>query len=282
MNYDYAYYKRIADFIKTESGGFEPELGLILGSGLGGYASSIEKVAEIPYRDIPNFLVSTAPGHDGRLIFGFAEGRKVVCMSGRFHSYEGYSFEQLAMPVRVMKIPGIEILVLTNAAGAINESYNVGDLMIIKDHIKLTGASPMRGANIPEFGDRFFDIGDMYSKSLRKIALDCAEGSGLAVHEGVYFFFTGPQFETPAEIRAARILGGDAAGMSTVTEALTAAHCGIPVLGLSLMTNMAAGVLEVKLSGEEVNEAARKAAPLLEKYFSNLIKNLPQRKEEQI
>ncbi len=282
MNYDYAHYERIADFIRSASGGFEPELGLILGSGLGGYADKIERVAEIPYRDIPNFLMSTAPGHDGRLILGFAEGRKVVCMAGRFHSYEGYSFEQLSLPVRVMKILGIRILVLTNAAGAINRDYNVGDLMIIKDHIKLTGASPMRGANIPEFGDRFFDIGDMYSKSLRKIAMDCAEGSGLTLREGVYFFFTGPQFETPAEIKAARILGGDAAGMSTVTESLTAAHCGIPVLGLSLMTNMAAGVLDVKLSGEEVNEAARKAAPLLEKYFSKLIRNLPQGEEKEI
>lgn len=274
MNYDYAYYEKIADFIRFASGGFEPELGIILGSGLGGYADKIEKVAEIPYKDIPNFLVSTAPGHDGRLILGFAEGRKVVCMSGRFHSYEGYSFEQLSLPVRIMKILGIKILVLTNAAGAINKEYNVGDIMIIKDHIKLTGDSPMRGTNITEFGDRFFDISDMYSKSLREIALNCAEGSGLTVREGVYFFFTGPQFETPAEIRAARILGGDAAGMSTVNESLTAAHCGIPVLGLSLMTNMAAGVLEVKLSGEEVNEAARKASPLLEKYFSKLIRNL--------
>ncbi|MBP5750682.1 MAG: purine-nucleoside phosphorylase, partial [Firmicutes bacterium] len=147
--------------------------------------------------------------------------------------------------------------------------------MIIKDHIKLNGFSPMRGPNVPEFGDRFFDVSDLYCRELRQIAEQCGEDSGLTIHEGVYFFFPGPQFETPAEVRAARILGGDAVGMSTVTETLTAAHCGMPVLGLSLMTNMAAGVLEQKLSGEEVEETAQRVAPLLEAYFAKILKALP-------
>ena len=275
MEYTYDYYRRSAEYIRSVIGSFDPEIGLILGTGLGAFSQRIEDPIEIPYKDIPNYLVSTAPGHSGKLIFGTVEGRRVMCMSGRFHTYEGYDFEQLAIPVRVMKLLGVKLLVVTNAAGAINTEYRPGDVMIIKDHIKLNGFSPMRGPNVPEFGDRFFDVSEIYTKALRNIALACGEGSGLTFHEGVYFFFPGPQFETPAEIRAARILGGDAAGMSTVTETLTAAHCGMPVLGLSLMTNMAAGVLEQKLSGEEVDETARRVAPLLEDYFAKVLKALP-------
>ena len=275
MEYTYDYYRKSADYIRSVIGDFEPEIGLILGTGLGKFSARIEDPVEIPYRDIPNYLVSTAPGHSGKLIFGTVEGRKVMCMSGRFHTYEGYSFEELAIPVRVMKLLGVRLLVVTNAAGAVNTGYRPGDVMIIKDHIKLNGFSPMRGPNVAEFGDRFFDISDLYSQELREIAQQCGEDSGLTIHEGVYFFFPGPQFETPAEVRAARILGGDAVGMSTVTETLTAGHCGIPVLGLSLMTNMAAGVLEQKLSGEEVEETAQRVAPLLEAYFAKVLKALP-------
>ena len=275
MAYTYEYFKKSADYIRSVIGDFQPEIGLILGTGLGKFSSRIEDPVEIPYKDIPNYLVSTAPGHSGKLIFGTVEGRKVMCMSGRFHTYEGYSFEELVIPVRVMKLMGIKILVVTNAAGAVNTEYRPGDLMIIEDHIKLNGFSPMRGPNVPEFGDRFFDISDLYSKELRDIARKCGKDSGLTIQEGVYFFFPGPQFETPAEVRAACILGGDAVGMSTVTETLTAAHCGIPVLGLSLMTNMAAGVLEQKLSGEEVEETANRVAPLLEAYFAKVLKALP-------
>ena len=266
MAYTYEYFKKSADYIRSVIGDFQPEIGLILGTGLGKFSSRIEDPVEIPYKDIPNYLVSTAPGHSGKLIFGTVEGRKVMCMSGRFHTYEGYSFEELVIPVRVMKLMGIKILVVTNAAGAVNTEYRPGDLMIIEDHIKLNGFSPMRGPNVPEFGDRFFDISDLYSKELRDIARKCGKDSGLTIQEGVYFFFPGPQFETPAEVRAARI---------TVTETLTAAHCGIPVLGLSLMTNMAAGVLEQKLSGEEVEETANRVAPLLEAYFAKVLKALP-------
>lgn len=275
MEYTYDYFKKSADYIRSKIGDFEPEIGLILGTGLGKFSARIEDPVEIPYKDIPNYLVSTAPGHSGKLIFGTVEGRKVMCMSGRFHTYEGYSFEELVIPVRVMKLMGVKLLVVTNAAGAVNETYRPGDVMIIRDHIKLNGFSPMRGPNVSEFGDRFFDISDLYCKELREIAKKCGEGSGLTLHEGVYFFFPGPQFETPAEVRAARILGGDAVGMSTVTETLTAGHCGMPVLGLSLMTNMAAGVLEQKLSGEEVEETANRVAPLLEAYFAKVLKALP-------
>ena len=275
MEYTYDYYKKSAEYVRSLTGGFEPEIGLILGTGLGKFSDHIEDPIEIPYKGIPNYLVSTAPGHSGKLIFGTVEGRRVMCMSGRFHTYEGYSFEQLAAPVRVMKLLGVKLLVVTNAAGAVNETYRPGDVMIIKDHIKLNGFSPMRGPNVAEFGDRFFDVSDLYSRELREIAKRCGEGSGLTLHEGVYFFVPGPQFETPAEVRAARILGGDAVGMSTVTETLTAGHCGMPVLGLSLMTNMAAGVLEQKLSGEEVEETAQRVAPLLETYFAKVLKALP-------
>lgn len=278
MAFDYEYYKVSADYIKERLNaakpGFVPEIGVILGSGLGGFASRIEDPFEVPYKDIPNFLVSTAPGHEGKLIFGTAAGKRLVCMAGRFHSYEGYSFQQLTIPVRVLKLLGIEKLLLTNAAGGINTEYQVGDVMLIKDHIKLTCESPMVGPNVPEFGPRFFDMTRVYDRGLLEIAKKCAENSPLAVHEGVYFFFTGPQFETPAEIRAARLLGGDAAGMSTVTETLTAAHCGLPVLAMSLITNMAAGVLETPLSGDDVNAAAQSVGPLFEKYFLDILKHI--------
>ena len=225
MNEPFAFYEKTADYVKSRAP-FAPELGLILGTGLGPLAKQIEKPVEIDYRDIPNFLVSTAPDHAGKLIFGTLEGKKLVCMSGRFHSYEGYDFEQLAIPVRLFKLLGVKQLIVTNAAGGVNERYRPGDIMVISDHIKLNGASPMRGKNLPEFGDRFFDVSRMYTPRLRELALRLSKDTKLRVHEGVYFFMPGPQFETPAEIRAIRLLGGDAVGMSTVTEALTAAHCG--------------------------------------------------------
>lgn len=275
MAYTYDYYKRSADYIREVSGGFQPDMGIVLGTGLGEYDRNVENPIVIPYGNIPNFLVSTAPDHAGKLILGTIQGHKVCCMSGRFHSYEGYSFDELAAPVRVMKLLGIKKLILTNAAGAINTSYQAGDIMVIKDHIKLMGLSPLAGPNIPEFGKRFFDVGNMYDKDLRRIALDCAGTTSLCIHEGVYFFFAGPQYESPAEIRAARILGGDAAGMSTVTEALTAAHCGIPVLGLSVMTNMAAGVLDQPLTSEEVTETSLRVAGAFEKYFTEILRRIP-------
>ena len=273
MQFDYEYYCKSADYVKSRAP-FTPEIAIVLGSALGPLAEQLENPVSIDYADIPNFLVSTAPGHAGKLIFGTLEGKKLVCMSGRFHSYEGYRFEELAAPMRLMKLLGVQAVILTNAAGGVNLSYHIGDVMVLADHIKLNGASPMRGQNIPEFGERFFDVTQMYTPSLRAIAMRCAEESGLTVHEGVYFFMPGPQFETPAEIRAIRLLGGDVVGMSTVTEALTAAHCGLPVLAMSVVTNMAAGVLDRPLTTEEVDETGEMIAGKFSAYLRRVIREM--------
>lgn len=270
MEYTVEFFQKSADYVMSIIKD-KPEIAIILGSGLGDFVSKIKNPIEIKYDDIPNFLVSTVASHAGKLIYGEVGGKKVICMAGRFHSYEGYDFEQLVIPVRLFKLLGVKATILTNAAGAVNKSYNVGDIMIVSDHIKLNGASPLRGKNLDFFGPRFFDVTDMYTKKLRKIALKCAEGSGLIFREGVYMFFPGPQFESPAEIRAARLLGADAVGMSTVTEALTAAHCSMPLLAFSVMTNMAAGVLDCKLSDEEVGIAAAKIADRFGAYIEKVI-----------
>lgn len=273
MEYTVDFFQKSADYVRSIIKD-EPEIAIILGSGLGDFAAKIENPIEIKYSDIPNFLVSTVASHAGKLIYGRVGGKRVLCMAGRFHSYEGYDFEQLVIPIRLFKLLGVKATILTNAAGAVNKSYNVGDIMIVSDHIKLNGASPLRGKNLDFFGPRFFDVTDMYTKKLREIALKCADGSELNFHEGVYMFFPGPQFETPAEIRAARLLGADAVGMSTVTEALTAAHCSMPLLAFSVMTNMAAGVLDCKLSDEEVGIAAAKIADRFGAYIERVIASI--------
>ncbi len=275
MKYDYEYFMVSADYIRSKLNGFEPDIGLILGSGLGHFGERIENKIEIPYRDIPNYLVSTAPSHAGKFIFGTVGGRRVMCMSGRFHSYEGYEFSQLTTPIRVMKLMGVKEVISTCAAGAINPDYKIGDIMIIKDHIKMTCESPLVGPNDDAFGPRFFDMSNAYDKDLRALALELGKDTPLRFREGVYFFFTGPQYETPAEIRAARILGGDAAGMSMVTETLTAAHCGLPYLGLAVMCNMAAGVSKVKLTEQDVIDAGEAIAEPFEIYVENLIRKMP-------
>lgn len=270
MEYNYAFFKASADYVKSRVP-YQPEVAIVLGSCLGPFADTIEDPIVIDYKDIPNFLVSTVASHAGKLIFGTVAGKKVVCMSGRFHTYEGYDFEQLVIPVRLFKLLGVKATILTNAAGAVNTGYRPGDIMIVSDHIKLAGHSPLRGKNIEEFGPRFFDVSRMYTPELRAHALRCAEGMDLTVHEGVYYFFTGPQFETPAEIRAVRILGADAVGMSTVTEALTAAHCGMPLLCLSVMTNMAAGVLDRPLTDGEVDETAKTISTRFAAYVRRIV-----------
>lgn len=270
MEYTLEYFQKSVDYIRRFVP-WTPEVAVVLGSFLGPFADAIEDPIAIDYRDIPNFLVSTVPGHAGKLIFGTVAGRRVVCMSGRFHSYEGYDFEQLVIPVRVFKLLGAKVTILTNAAGAVNAEYRPGDVMIVSDHIKLNGPSPLRGKNVDAFGPRFFDVSRMYTPELRELAWKCAEGSGLTFHEGVYIFFPGPQYETPAEIRAARILGADAVGMSTVTEALTAAHCGMPLLCLSVMTNMAAGVLDQPLTANEVIDTAHSIAGKFSAYLTKVV-----------
>lgn len=273
MEFTYEYFKTSADYILDKID-FKPEVAIILGSALGSLGEEIENPVIIDYEDIPNFLVTTVKSHAGKLILGELQGKKVVCMSGRFHYYEGYDFEKLVIPIRVFHLLGVKTVILTNAAGAINTSYKPGEIMIIKDHIKFMGASPLRGPNIEEFGPRFFDVSKTYTKEYRELAKKAAEKLGMTIHEGVYFFWMGPQFESPAEIRALRILGGDAVGMSTVTESITAAHCGMKVLGLSLITNMAAGVLEQPITAEEVGEIGKKSSKQFKELLSEILKEM--------
>lgn len=273
MEFTYDYFQKSADYVLSKVD-YVPEIAIVLGSCLGGLADEIQDPTIIDYSEIPNFLLSTVQSHAGKLILGTLAGKKVVCMSGRFHYYEGYDFEQLVIPVRVFHCMGVKTTILTNAAGAINRDYNAGDIMLLRSHIKLMGASPLRGPNIDEFGPRFFDIGDMYTKKLREVALNCAKSSSLKVHEGVYYYACGPQFESPEEINAMRILGADAVGMSTVTEALTAAHCSMPLLALSLLSNMAAGVLDQPITIEEVDEIAEKSATALRAYVADIVSAL--------
>ncbi len=273
MEYTYEFFEKSAQYVQ-EKISFTPEIGMILGSGCDPLAAGIEDPVVIPYEEIPNFLRSTVVTHAGKLICGKLGGKNVVCMSGRFHSYEGYDFEQLTAPIRLFKCLGCRAVILTNAAGGVNEAYKPGDVMIIRDQIKLTGASPLRGKNVDEFGPRFFDVQKMYTPALRELAKKCAVGSGLTVHEGVYFFMPGPQFESPAEIRAIRLLGGDAVGMSTVTEALTAAHCGLPCLGLSVIANLAAGMSDRPLTDEEVNEVGQLIADKFSDYMEKILEEI--------
>jgi len=270
--YSIDYIRKSSDYLLNKIS-FSPEIAIVLGSCLGNIADEIEDKLEIDYKDIPNFLVSTVKSHAGKLIFGKLAGKNVVCLSGRFHFYEGYDFEQLVIPVRVLNLLGVKKLVLTNAAGGVNPDFRTGDIMLILDHIKLFGASPMRGPNAEEFGPRFFDVSNMYTKELQEVAREAAKTTGVDLKEGVYFFFPGPQFETPAEIRAARILGGDAVGMSTVTEALTAAHCEMQVLALSLISNMAAGVIG-PVNEDEVDQTAKESAPRFKKLMKAIVERL--------
>ena len=260
-------YRQSADYILNRSGGFCPEVLIILGSGLGAVAEMVEDAVVIPYQDIPHAPVSTAPGHAGNLVLGRLNGKNVAVMQGRMHFYEGYTPEQVPYLVRVCYLTGARKMIITNACGGINEKYHVGDLMLIRDFMKFTDTNVLTGPNLPEFGERFPDMCYVFTPEYRAAAKQAAADMGIAVQEGVYCYFTGPQYETPAEIRAARLLGADAAGMSTVPECIAAAHAGMKILGISLITNMAAGVLDQPLCEEEVLESAEKAKP----YFSTFL-----------
>jgi purine-nucleoside phosphorylase len=249
--------EQAAQFLK-ETFPAAPQIGLILGSGLGVLADEIEQAVKIPYHDIPGFPVSTVEGHAGQLVFGQLEGATVVAMQGRFHFYEGYSLDQVTFPVRVMKALGVEQLIVTNAAGGVNESFQPGDLMIISDHINNMGTNPLIGPNDPAFGVRFPDMTEAYSKRLRQLAKDAAARLNIPVQEGVYVGNTGPSYETPAEIRMIRAIGGDAVGMSTVPEVIVARHANMEVLGISCISNMAAGILDQPLTHDEVIETTEK------------------------
>jgi purine-nucleoside phosphorylase len=235
-----------------------PKIGLILGSGLGVLADEIIEPTKIPYNEIPDFPVSTVEGHAGQLVFGTLEGVEVVAMQGRFHYYEGYSFDKVTIPVRVMKELGVEILIVTNAAGGVKESFKPGDLMLITDHINNMGSNPLIGPNDSRLGVRFPDMSEAYARDLREKAKQVATSLGLALQEGVYVGNTGPTYETPAEIRMLRVMGGDAVGMSTVPEVIVARHANLKVLGISCISNMAAGILDQPLNHEEVMETTEK------------------------
>ena len=234
------------------------EIGVILGSGLGDYADSIEAAKKLPYSEIPGFPVSTVPGHAGMLVCGMLHGKRVVMMQGRFHYYEGYSMKDITLPVRVMQKMGVKTLIVTNACGGVNLAFNPGDLMVISDMLSLTGVNPLMGPNLDEFGPRFPDMSCVFDKQLRALAHETAKAQGFSLQEGVYCQFPGPCYETPAEVRMARILGADAVGMSTVPEAMAARHGGMRVLGTSCITNMAAGILDQPLCHEEVTETANR------------------------
>ncbi len=257
MKFTFAQYRESAEYIQGKTGGFRPKVAMILGSGLGYLGEQVEDAICIPYGDIPHFRVSTAPGHKGQLVFGILEGQPVAVMQGRVHHYEGYDYEEVSYAVRVLRLLGAEYLFVTNAAGCINLSWQAGDLMLITDQIKFFLESPLRGENLPQFGCRFPDSSHLYAPELQETARRVAASQGITLREGVYMYFPGPQYETPAEIRAARVLGGDAAGMSTAPEVIVAAHCGMKVLGFSLLSNMAAGILDQPLSEQEVLDAAK-------------------------
>jgi purine-nucleoside phosphorylase len=229
-----------------------PTIGLVLGSGLGAFAKTLDKAVAIPYPQIPHFPASTAIGHAGELVVGTSHGVPVAVMAGRVHYYEGYSLPQVVFPVRVLGRLGVKTLILTNAAGSVNVQYKPGELMVIDDHINYMGGNPCIGPNEEQLGQRFFDMSDAYDARLREIAEKACWKAGVPVRHGVYIAFTGPSYETPAEIRMCRTLGADAVGMSTVPEVIAARHMGIRVLGISCITNMAAGVLKQKLDHREV------------------------------
>ena len=246
MEYAFSQYQESAESLRARLGSFRPRCLLILGSGLGALGEVVEDAVCVPFEEVPHMKRSTAPDHKGRFVFGRLSGQPVAVMQGRLHTYEGWSFADVSFPVRVLRLLGAEAMIITNAAGAVNTAFSAGDIMLITDHMKLFGASP----------------------ALQDVARQTAQTLDIPLREGVYMYFPGPQYETPAEVRAARVLGADAVGMSTVPEAIVAAHCGMQVLGFTLCTNMAAGVLNQPLSSDEVLAAAGAAGPR----FSALVK----------
>ncbi|MBX7116763.1 MAG: purine-nucleoside phosphorylase [Myxococcaceae bacterium] len=250
------------DAIAERTHGFAPKVAVILGSGLGEFADSFEEKQVIPYFELPHFPSSSVQGHAGRLVLGKIEGQKVAAMQGRVHFYEGYAPWQVAFPTRVLCAMKINALVVTNAAGGINLSFKVGDLMTITDHLNLTGWNPLVGSNDERFGPRFPDLSRIYDPALQKLLGACAAQDGVTLRQGVYVGLSGPSYETPAEIRMLRQMGADAVGMSTVPEVITAAHMGVKVAGISCITNLAAGIGDAPLSHAEVSETADKVKPV--------------------
>ena len=264
--------KRAAETIEEACG--KAEIGIILGSGLGEYAAELKNAKSIAYAEIPGFPASTVEGHAGRWHTGTLYGKQVCVMQGRFHAYEGYALTDVTLPVRVMQQMGVHTLIVTNAAGGVNTSFSAGDLMLITDFINLSGTNPLTGPNAAEFGPRFPDMSYAYDRDLRTHALQIAKKSGITLQQGVYCWFNGPNYETPAEIRMARVLGADAVGMSTAPETIVARHGGMRVLGISCITNMAAGILDQPLNHEEVMEVGLRARDTFSRLVSAVIEEM--------
>lgn len=261
------------EFIKSKYS-IEPSIGIVLGSGLGSFTDEIEVEFEIKYSNIPHFPVSTVEGHSGKLIFGNLSGKKVVAMAGRFHYYEGYTTQEVVFPIRVLKYLGIKTLVISNAAGGLNTSYKVGDLMIIKDHISMLTINPLLGKNEIELGPRFPDMSEPYKNYLTEKAKKIAKENNIDLKEGVYIGVTGPTFETRAEYKMLHLLGGDAVGMSTVQEVIAAVHLGLPVFAMSVITDVGIREEENTITHEEVLQAAKEAEPKLTLIFKQLVEQL--------
>ena len=267
-------YQVSANYIKDKMNGRNPKIAIVLGSGLGVLSEDIENKIVISYKDIPNFPVSTVEGHAGELIIGSIGGKEIIAMNGRFHFYEGYDLKEATFPIRVFKLLGIELLILTNAAGGVNTSYNAGEFMVINDYLSFFAESVLRGPNLNEFGERFSDMSETFDKELSKIMFDTIEAKAGVAHAGVYAYMKGPTFETPAEIRALRVLGADAVGMSTTPEAVVAHHAGMKCVAVSCITNMAAGVLDEKLSHEDVKNTAEKVKYTFKEIIKEFIEKI--------
>ncbi len=249
---------------------FTPDVALVLGSGLGDYADGIKQEAVLDYKDIEGFPVSTVAGHKGRFVFGYVGDVKVVVMQGRVHYYEGYSMEDVVLPIRLMKLMGAKVLFLTNAAGGVNYDYHAGDFMLISDQICMA-PSPLIGENIDEIGPRFPDMSNIYDRDLREVVRNAAKDLGIPLQEGVYIQLTGPNYESPAEIRMVRTLGADAVGMSTACEAIAANHCGLKTVGISCISNLACGITDKPLTHKEVQETADRVAPLFKELITESV-----------
>lgn len=253
----------------------QPRIAIVLGSGLGGFAEEFEQSVKIPYQEIPGFVTSTAQGHAGSLVVGAVEQVPVLAMQGRVHYYEGYSLEEVTFPVRTFKLLGIDTLILTNAAGGVDVQLSQGTLMVISDHLNLMGVNPLRGTNDERFGPRFPDMSEVYSRELQELVVEEAKEIGVTVRRGIYAALAGPSYETPAEIHMLRSFGADAVGMSTVPEAIVGRHMGMKLLGISCITNMAAGISQQPINHQEVMETGERVRTTFTQLLRRVIRNLP-------